>query len=80
MMDNIFTNNFIYTLYKILVLGFLFMQFFVLSRFCDILVKCLSQVCDIFDMNHVLTHAQTEKVQNFCFGNTFQVLSKKLMT
>ena len=30
-------------------------------------------VCDIFDINHVLTHEWTEKLHNFCFGNTSQV-------
>ena len=29
-------------------------------------------VCNIFDMNHMLTHARTEKLHNSCFGNTFK--------
>ena len=47
---------------------------------CDILVWRLGHVCDIFDIDHVLTHARTEKFHNFCFGNTSQVPSNKLMT
>ena len=34
---------------------------------------------DFFDIDHVLTHARTEKLHN-CFGNTSQVPSNKLMT
>ena len=37
----------------------------------------LGHVCDIFDINHVLTHARTEKLHNFSFGNTSQVSSNK---
>ena len=48
------------------------MQYFVWSR--------LGHVCDIFDIDHVLTHARTGKLHNFCFGNTSQVPSNKLMT
>ena len=39
----------------------------------------MGQVCDIFDINQVLTHARTEKLHNFCFRNTSQVSSRKLM-
>ena len=37
---------------------------------CDILVYLFGHVCDIFEINCVLTHAQTEKNHDFCFRNT----------
>ena len=40
----------------------------------------LGHVCDIFDIDHVLTQARTEKLHNVCLGNTSQVPSNKLMT
>ena len=64
----------IYKQFHILRMKFYRQDFF----WCSIL---FGHVCDIFDIDHVLlTHAQTEKLHNFCFGNTSQVPSNKLMT
>ena len=74
----------IYKQFHILRMKFYRQDFFwcniLFGHVCDILAQRLGHVCDIFDIDHVLTHARTEKLHNFCFGNTSQVPSNKLMT
>ena len=64
-----------YTSYEIRSSGFLFMQYFVWSAFLHFGVTFVTFLIQIMCS---LMHGQ--KLHNFCFGNTSQVLSNKLIT
>ena len=78
--QHIYKQFHIITSYEILSSGFLLMQYFVWSRLWHFGVTFGLRLWHFFYIDHVLTHARTEKLHNFCFGNASQVPSNKLMT
>ena len=78
-MDNIFTNNFIYFLWNSIV-RISFDATFCLVTFVTFWGNVWVTFVTIFDIDHVLTHARTENLNNVYFGNTSQLPSDDLKT
>ena len=67
-----------YTSYEIILSRFLLRQYFVWSRLWHFDVTFWSRLLHFY-INHALIHALTEKLHNFCFENTSQVPTNKLI-